>query len=158
MALSVPYQAPDENIFGRLASELVAELPERLSTRVLENAQRLGEQPAIVDGNIRWSYAELGEEIHAACDWLSALGIRPGDRIMTVSENCRALVVLLLAASEMDMWVAIVNSRLSAQEVDLIQGNCLPGGCSIPAMRHRRRASTPSAMPPTAISTPSWVG
>lgn len=126
MALSVPYQAPDENIFGRLASELVAELPERLSTRVLENAQRLGDRPAIVDGNIRLSYAELGEEIHAACDWLSALDIRPGDRIMTVSENCRALVVLLLAASEMNVWVAIVNSRLSAQEVDLIQGNCLP--------------------------------
>ena len=126
MALSVSYQAPDEAIFGRLASELVAELPERLSTRVLENAKLLGEHPAIVDGTVRWSYAELGQEIHAAYGWLSALGIRPGDRIMTVSENCRALVVLLLAASELNVWVAIVNSRLSAQEVDLIQGNCLP--------------------------------
>ncbi|WP_252860427.1 AMP-binding protein [Halomonas sp. KX33721] len=126
MALSIPYQAPDEKIFGRLASELLAELPERLSTRVLENAKRLADHPALVDGNVRWSYAELGQEIYAACEWLANLGIRPGDRIMTVSENCRALVVLLLAASEMDVWVAIVNSRLSAQEVDLIQGNCLP--------------------------------
>ncbi|MGO3056149.1 class I adenylate-forming enzyme family protein [Halomonas sp. AOP43-A1-21] len=126
MTLSVAYQAQDEEIFGRWASELVAELPERLSTRVLENAQRLGGQPAIVDGQVRWSYAELGQEIHAACHWLKTLGIRPGDRIMTVSENCRALVVLLLAASEMDVWLAIVNSRLSAQEVDLIQANCLP--------------------------------
>ncbi|WP_417422179.1 class I adenylate-forming enzyme family protein [Halomonas sp.] len=126
MTLSVAYQAQDEEIFGRWASELVAELPERLSTRVLENAQRLGGQPAIVDGQVRWSYAELGQEIHAACHWLKTLGIRPGDRIMTVSENCRALVVLLLAASEMDVWLAIVNSRLSAQEIDLIQANCLP--------------------------------
>lgn len=126
MTLLVAYQAQDEEIFGRWASELVAELPERLSTRVLENAQRLGDQPAIVDGQVRWSYAELGQEIHAACHWLKTLGIRPGDRIMTVSENCRALVVLLLAASEMDVWLAIVNSRLSAQEIDLIQANCLP--------------------------------
>ncbi|MDN7134070.1 AMP-binding protein [Halomonas sp. MC140] len=126
MALSVSYQAPDEAIFGRLASELIAELPERLSTRVLENAQRFGDQPAIVDGHVRWNYAELGQEINAACDWLTAMGIRPGDRIMTVSENCRALVVLLLAASELNAWVAIVNSRLSAQEIDLIQGNCQP--------------------------------
>lgn len=126
MTLSVPYQAPDENIFGRLASELVAEIPARLSTRVLENAQLLAGQPAIVDGNVRWNYAELGQEIQSACGWLKALGFRPGDRMMTVSENCRALVVLLLAASELDVWVAIVNSRLSAQEVDLIQSNCLP--------------------------------
>lgn len=147
MALSVTYQAPDENIFGRFASELVAELPERLSSRVLENAKRLGQQPAIVDGDIRWNYAELGEEIHAACTWLSGLGVRSGDRIMTISENCRALIVLLLAASEMDVWVAIVNSRLSSQEIDLVQSNCQPRRvfytceASSEACRHAERHS-----------------
>ncbi|WP_447528930.1 class I adenylate-forming enzyme family protein [Vreelandella sp. TE19] len=145
MTLSVPYQAPDEDIFGSLASDLVARLPERLSTRVLENAERLADHPAIVDGSVRWSYAELGQEIRAACEWLAQQGLRPGDRLMTVSENCRALVVLLLAASEMDVWVAIVNSRLSAQEIDLIQANCLPRRviytceASIDATRHAER-------------------
>ncbi|WP_234268768.1 class I adenylate-forming enzyme family protein [Billgrantia ethanolica] len=123
---SLSRQSPDEAIFGRMASELVAELPERLSTRVLENAERLGAEPALVDGEIRWSYAELGREILAAADWLDTLGIRPGDRIMTVSENSRALVTLLLAASERDVWVAIVNSRLSAREVDAIRDDCQP--------------------------------
>nr|WP_228579153.1 class I adenylate-forming enzyme family protein [Halomonas sp.] len=123
---SLSRQAPDELIFGRMASELVAELPERISTRVLENAEHLGNEPALVDGKVRWSYAELGREIRAAAAWLDSLGIRPGDRIMTVSENCRALVVLLLAASERDVWVAIVNSRLSNQEVDAIRDNCQP--------------------------------
>lgn len=126
MALSVCRRAPDEAIFGRLASELVAELPERLSTRVLENAERLAAEPALVDGEIRWSYAELGREIRAAAAWLDSLDVRPGDRIMTVSENGRALVTLLLAASERDVWVAIVNSRLSAQEVDAIRDHCQP--------------------------------
>ncbi|KAA0013552.1 acyl--CoA ligase [Billgrantia pellis] len=126
MPLSVTHRAPDEEIFGRLASDLVAELPERLSTRVLENADRLSNRPALVDGEVRWSYAELGREIHAAAAWLDTLELRPGDRIMTVSENCRALVVLLLAASERDVWVAIVNSRLSAQEIDAIRDNCQP--------------------------------
>ncbi len=119
-------QAPDEPVFGRLASELVAELPDRLSTRVLENAERLADEPALVDGELRWNYAELGREIRAAAAWLDSLGVRPGDRIMTVSENCRALVVLLLAASERDAWVAIVNSRLSNQEIDAIRDNCEP--------------------------------
>lgn len=119
-------QAPDEAIFGRMASELVAELPERLSTRVLQNAERLADEPALVDGEVRWSYGELGHAIHATAEWLDSLGIRRGDRIMTVSENGRALVALLLAASERDVWVAIVNSRLSAQEIDVIRDNCQP--------------------------------
>ncbi|AMD00193.1 class I adenylate-forming enzyme family protein [Halomonas chromatireducens] len=125
-ALSVIRQAPDELIFERLASELVAELPERLSSRVLINAERLPDRPALVDGHVRWCYAELGREIEAAVEWLVESGIRPGDRIMTVGENCRALVVLLLAASELSAWVAIVNSRLSAHEVDSIRDNCQP--------------------------------
>ncbi|QJQ98986.1 class I adenylate-forming enzyme family protein [Halomonas sp. PGE1] len=126
MALSVTHRAPDESIFGRLASELVAELPERLSTRVLDNARRIPNQPALVDGEVRWRYADLGREILEAREWLASLGIRPGDRLMTVGENSRALVVLLLAASELDAWVAIVNSRLTAKEIDLIRDNCLP--------------------------------
>ncbi|WP_111411921.1 class I adenylate-forming enzyme family protein [Billgrantia lactosivorans] len=119
-------RAPDEVVFGRLASERLAELPERLSTRVLEHAEQLAERPALVDGEVRWRYAELGREVRAAAAWLDALGIRRGDRLMTVGENCRALVVLLLAASERDAWVAIVNSRLSAQEIDAIRDNCQP--------------------------------
>ncbi len=126
MQLSHPYQAADERINGRWASELIAELPERLSTRVLELAERQPQQEAIVDGEVRWCYAELADEVRAATAWLAELGVRPGDRLMTVSENCRALVVLLLAASEMDAWLAIVNSRLSAKEIDLIRGNCEP--------------------------------
>ncbi|SFU88056.1 class I adenylate-forming enzyme family protein [Halomonas korlensis] len=126
MALSVTRQAPDECIFGRLASDLVAELPERLSTRVLDNARCFPDQAALVDGEVRWSYADLGREILEARAWLASLGVRPGDRLMTVGENSRALVVVLLAASELDAWVAIVNSRLSAREIDLIRDDCQP--------------------------------
>jgi len=126
MRLSQAMRAPDELINGRWASELLTELPERLSTRVLELAERQPLQAAIVDGDVRWNYTELASEIHAAVDWLVSLGVRPGDRLMTVSENCRSLVVLLLAASEMDAWLAIVNSRLSAKEIDLIRDNCEP--------------------------------
>lgn len=126
MRLSHPMQAQDELINGRWASELIAELPERLSTRVLELAQRQPQQDAIVDGEVRWSYAELANQVRSAVDWLRALGVRPGDRLMAVSENCRSLVVLLLAASEMDAWLAIVNSRLSPVEVDQIRSNCEP--------------------------------
>jgi acyl-CoA synthetase (AMP-forming)/AMP-acid ligase II len=126
MAWSTPRQAPDELIFGRWASDLVAELPDRLSTRVHDNANRIPEQPALVEGSVRWNYRQLSAEITSAKTWLTEQQIRPGDRIMAVSENCRALVVLLLAATELDASVAIVNPRLSASEVDAIAEDCLP--------------------------------
>ncbi|MBB3330882.1 acyl-CoA synthetase (AMP-forming)/AMP-acid ligase II [Halomonas campaniensis] len=155
MALSVTHRAPDERIFGRLASELVAELPERLSTRVLDNARRIPARAALVDGEVRWSYADLGREILEARQWLASLGIRPGDRLMTVGENSRALVVLLLAASELDAWVAIVNSRLPTREIDLIRDNCLPrrifytSEASPDAEEHGRRHGAESLVHPS---------
>lgn len=145
MRLSHAFTAPDEMINGRWASELIAELPERLSTRVLQLGVSDPERAALVDGDIRWSYAELGCEIRAAADWLRDLGVRPGDRLMSVGENCRALVVLLLAASELDAWLAVVNARLSAAEVDAIRGNCEPRrvfyttGASVEAREHGQR-------------------
>lgn len=129
MTLSRTFQAPDERINGRWASELLAELPERISSRVMELGQSHSEYPALVDGEVRWTYAELVAQVQLAVSWLRELGVRPGDRLMAVSENSRSLVVLLLAASELDAWLAIVNSRLSANEVDLIQGNCEPRLC-----------------------------
>ncbi|MGK9065361.1 class I adenylate-forming enzyme family protein [Stutzerimonas chloritidismutans] len=126
MRLSQSKRAPDELINGRLASELLAELPERLSTRILERAQKTPALAALVDGDVRWSYGDLASEIQAAKAWLTERGVRPGDRLMSVGENCRALVVLLLAASELDAWLAIVNARLSAAEVDAIRANCEP--------------------------------
>ncbi|WP_028670362.1 class I adenylate-forming enzyme family protein [Saccharospirillum impatiens] len=118
--------APDELIFGRWASDLIAELPDRLSSRIHDNARRIPEQLALVEGTVRWNYRQLSAEITSAKAWLTEQSIRPGDRIMAVSENCRALVVLLLAATELDASVAIVNPRLSANEVDAIALDCLP--------------------------------
>ncbi len=126
MRLSQAITAPDEIINGRWASELLAELPERLSTQVLQFGESHPGREALVEGNVHWSYAELAREVRAATDWLRELGVRPGDRLMSVGENCRALVVLLLAASELDAWLAIVNARLSAAEVDAIRENCEP--------------------------------
>jgi acyl-CoA synthetase (AMP-forming)/AMP-acid ligase II len=119
-------QAPDEQINGRWASDIAAGLPQRLVTAVREWIDRSPDAEALVDGQVRWTYRQLGEAIAASRQWLEALGIRRGDRIMVVSENGRALVSLLLAASDLDVWVAIINARLSASEIDHIRDNCQP--------------------------------
>lgn len=119
-------RAPDEQINGRWASEIVAALPERLGTAVREWVERSPDAEALVDHEVRWSYRQLAEAVDSTRQWLLDQDVRRGDRIMVVSENGRALVSLLLAASDLDVWVAIINARLSHSEIDHIRDNCQP--------------------------------
>ncbi|MEH6388379.1 MULTISPECIES: class I adenylate-forming enzyme family protein [Pseudomonas] len=119
-------QAPDEMINGRLASEILEALPARISHRPLQWAEETPDAEAIVDSEARWSYAELAQAIASTRQLLLDYGVRPGDRIMVVNENCRALVALIFAASELDVWCAVVSSRLSDNEIDAIAASCDP--------------------------------
>lgn len=116
----------DELINGRWASELIATLPERVHLAVDEWIERSPAAEALVDHAVRWTYADLGQAVTATAAWLQEQGLRPGDRLMVVSENGRALVALLLAASRLDVWVAIINARLAPNEIETIRDNCQP--------------------------------
>jgi len=105
---------------------VIAALPTRIDQAVDAWIARQPEAEAIVDGDIRWRYADLGQAVTEARAWLDRLCVGPGDRIMVVGENGRALPALLLAASAMDIWVAVINARLSAPEIDNIRNDCQP--------------------------------
>lgn len=79
---------------------------------------------ALVEGSASWTYKELASAITEAQTRLVELGVRPGDRVMIVGENCRAFVTILLAAAAIDAWPVLVNARLSAREIDEIRAHC----------------------------------
>src|SRR5215469_3036859 len=101
--------------------EIVAELPDRISDVIKPFARHSPDHPALVRGDVTWTYAELAGFIANTRRTLELYDIRPGDRVMIVSENCLALAALILACSEIDAWSVVVNPRLSAREVDLIR-------------------------------------
>jgi long-chain acyl-CoA synthetase len=74
-----------------------------------------------VQGDVTWSYGELAAVVADTALILKHYDIRPGDRVMIVSENSLALVALILAIAELDAWSVVVNPRLSTREVDLIR-------------------------------------
>jgi len=103
--------------------DVIAELPRRLHEVVEKQSAIAPKQPAVVDHATTLSFEELRQTaIHAAAR-LSELGARAGDRVMVVSENCIAAVVLLLAVSRLDAWAIIVNPRLSRREVEKIRAH-----------------------------------
>jgi long-chain acyl-CoA synthetase len=105
-------------------TELLATLPERISDVVKSWSERSPDRPALVESSGTWTYRQLASAVADTQRWLLDSGVRPGDRVMIVCENCRAFVAILLAVAAADAWPVLVNARLSAREVDEIRDHC----------------------------------
>jgi acyl-CoA synthetase (AMP-forming)/AMP-acid ligase II len=101
--------------------QLLAGLPSRISAIPQRWAGSAPQRTALHDGVRHWSYAELADTVDACGEMLRQLGVRAGDRLMVVGENCVAQIALTFAAASIDAWIVHVNGRLSAREVDQIR-------------------------------------
>ena len=128
--MTFPTRLTDEQV-----TELLATLPPKTSDAVTPWAERLPNHPALVEASGTWTYGQLSSAISATQTWLVELGVRPGDRVMIVCENCRALAAILFAAAGVDAWPVLVNARLSAREVDENPGSLR---CSTGVLHYQR--------------------
>jgi long-chain acyl-CoA synthetase len=103
------------------AEKILAELPDRIGDVIKPFVRHSPEHPALVQGDVTGTYAELAAVVADTALILKLYDIRSGDRVMIVSKNCLALVALILACWEIDAWSVVVNPRLSACEVDVIR-------------------------------------
>src|ERR1700733_15268934 len=98
--------------------------PQHISDIVTPWAKRLPDHPALIESSGNWTYGQLAAAVSETQAWIRQLGVRPGDRVMIVGENCRAFVAILLGTARLDAWPVLVNARLSAREIDEIRYHC----------------------------------
>ena len=101
--------------------EIAVDLPRRIHEVTASQVAEAPDRIALVEDGASWSYRDLDQRVGEIATVLSSLGIRPGDRMVIVSENCIALAALLLATSRLDAWAIVANPRLSARELDQIR-------------------------------------
>src|SRR5215208_5923536 len=101
--------------------EIAVDFPNRIHEVTARQVAKAPDRIALVEDGACWSYRDLEQRVSETAAVLSSLGIRPGDRMVIVSENCIALAVVLLAASRLDAWAIVANPRLSARELDQIR-------------------------------------
>ncbi|ANW05980.1 class I adenylate-forming enzyme family protein [Bradyrhizobium icense] len=101
--------------------EIAAGLPRRIHEVTADHVGDIPGQIALVEDGAAWSYRDLDRQVTEIAAVLSSLGVRAGDRMVIVSENCIPLAALLLAASRLDAWAIVANPRLSARELDQIR-------------------------------------
>lgn len=75
------------------------------------------QRPFIHEPQRTWTFAALGAWVDAAERELRADGVRPGDRVLVVAENCIGHVALILACSRVGAWSCGVNARMAQGEV-----------------------------------------
>jgi long-chain acyl-CoA synthetase len=102
-------------------NEIAVGLPRRIHDVTARQVVEAPDRIALVENGASWSYRDLEQRVRQIAAVLSSLGIRAGDRMIIVSENCIALAALLLATSRLDAWAIVANPRLSARELDQIR-------------------------------------
>jgi long-chain acyl-CoA synthetase len=105
-------------------SEFVSKVPVRTRDVATRWSGLSPDHPALVEASGAWTYRQLASVVSDTERWLLDLGVRPGDRVLVVCENCRAFVAIFLALGGVDAWPVLVNARLSPREVDEIRDHC----------------------------------
>jgi long-chain acyl-CoA synthetase len=116
-----------------------------------------GDCLALTDTRGAWTWRELEDGRKQLAEILLTLGVRAGDRLMVVGENCASQVALIFAAWSVNAWVVNVNARLSPREIDAIRAHSgarrvlYLGADSPDALQHSTRTRA------TALSLGRWA-
>jgi acyl-CoA synthetase (AMP-forming)/AMP-acid ligase II len=79
---------------------------------------------AFIDGERRFTYAQLDRRTNQLARALVTLGVRRGDRVAVLLANCVEFVEILAACAKLGAIMVPVNTRLAAPEAGYILADC----------------------------------
>lgn len=96
-------------------------MADRLHEFVESAAEAKPDGLAIIgDDGRQFTWAALWRSISEARACLESLGVRPGDRVVLVLENCPEIVAFFFAATQLEAAAVAVNARLTEDELTRI--------------------------------------
>jgi fatty-acyl-CoA synthase len=90
---------------------------------LMRSAQRRPEHEAVVFPGVRLTYAQVRERAVAAARSLTALGVRPGDRVGLLMPNCPDFVSGFFAIQLLGAVAVPINTRFRARELAYVTEN-----------------------------------
>ncbi len=73
-----------------------------------------------------WTFAQEWDAAQAGADLLKLAGVRKGDRVLMVTENCATLCAFIFACSIIGAWAVPVNARQTEAELSRIIAHANP--------------------------------
>ena len=96
--------------------EQAPDLPETLPALLRQAARHHPAQPAIVDGDVTLSYAELLERSQAVARSLVALGVQAGDRVAIWAPNLHEWILAACGTHAAGAVLVPLNTRMKGAE------------------------------------------
>ena len=83
---------------------------------VIDAVARGGAREAVVDGDVRWSWADLGLQVERVARALMAAGIEVGDRVAIWAPNCAEWIASVLGLQTAGAVLVPLNTRFKGAE------------------------------------------
>ncbi len=93
-----------------------------IAAAVVDAVERGGEREALVDGDLRWTWSDVGRQVERAAAAFLAAGIEVGDRVAIWAPNCAEWVVALLGLQSVGGVLVPLNTRYKGTEAADILG------------------------------------
>ena len=102
-------------------TDVMGKWPETIPGAAQQAAQKLTNQTALIEGENRWTFAELWRDAQATASAFIESGLKAGDRVSVWGPNCRNWILVSLGAQICGAAIVPLNTRFKAMEaVDLI--------------------------------------
>src|SRR4051794_12202666 len=94
-------------------------LGETIGANLDRAGAQYGDREALVvrHQDVRWTYAELGEEVDRAARSIAALGVGKGDRVGIWAPNCAEWVVVQFATAKLGVILVNINPAYRTTEL-----------------------------------------
>jgi 2-furoate---CoA ligase len=89
-----------------------------LGRTFLASVERSPHRVALVDGEVRFTYAQWMQHIASVAAGLQEIGLRHGDHLLVVMQNCWQMATLHWACQFLGVIVTPLNWRAKAEEVE----------------------------------------
>jgi HIP---CoA ligase len=96
--------------------------PDTIPGLIARASAEFPDREALVDDGVRWTFAELAEQVYRCAGAMIASGVRPGDRVAVWAPNGRQFVAAALGAVTAGAVLVPVNTRFKGDEAAWILG------------------------------------
>ena len=84
------------------------------------------DKTAVVDGDLRLSYADLAKRVNRLSHALRGLGVQRGDRVCILSPNSHFFLESFYGTSQIGAILVPLNYRLTGSELEALAGRIAP--------------------------------
>jgi len=93
---------------------------------ITSNARLFPDKMGIVDEKVRLTWRQVNERVNRLANALVGLGMRKGDRVAIMAENCHEYAEFFFAVAKAGLMTVCLNYRLMPEQLVRILNDCEP--------------------------------